>query len=97
MSDCVVWLHDVGITDVETVGGKNASLGEMIGTLSDKGVCVPGGFATTAYAFNQFLEYNDLTNKINSILADLNPENISQLTKTGATIGQYDQQLKILH
>ena len=86
MSDCVVWLHDVGITDVETVGGKNASLGEMIGTLSDKGVCVPGGFATTAYAFNQFLEYNDLTNKINSILADLNPENISQLTKTGATI-----------
>jgi len=86
MSDCVVWLHDVGITDVENVGGKNASLGEMIGTLSDKGVCVPGGFATTAYAFNQFLEYNDLTNKINSILADLNPENISQLTKTGATI-----------
>jgi len=86
MSDCVVWLHDVGIKDVETVGGKNASLGEMIGSLSSKGVSVPGGFATTALAFNQFLEYNNLKSKINSVLAELDPENINQLTQTGSSI-----------
>ena len=66
MSDYVVWLDKVGIADVESVGGKNASLGEMIGALSNKGVRVPGGFATTAHAFEIFLKHNNLKNKINS-------------------------------
>jgi len=89
MSNYVEWLHDVGIEDVELVGGKNASLGEMIGALSNKGVSVPGGFATTANAFNQFLLHNNLNNKINNILAELNPENINQLTETGAIIREW--------
>ena len=57
MTENVVWLNDVSISDIEKVGGKNASLGEMIGGLSSKGVQVPNGFATTAKAFNSFLVY----------------------------------------
>ena len=57
MTQNVVWLNEVGISDVDKVGGKNASLGEMIGALGAKGVCVPGGFATTAGAFELF-EWN---------------------------------------
>lgn len=60
MSENVVWLNDVSISDVDKVGGKNASLGEMIGGLSNKGVEVPNGFATTAQAFDQFLDHSNL-------------------------------------
>ena len=86
MGDFVVWLNDVGMNDVDTVGGKNASLGEMIGALSKKGVNVPGGFATTALAFNKFLDYNNLKSEINSILSALDTENINQLTEAGSNI-----------
>jgi pyruvate,water dikinase len=68
----VVPLDDLRMTDVEAVGGKNASLGEMISQLAGSGVRVPGGFATTAHAFREFLRHGDLTERINSRLARLN-------------------------
>jgi len=92
MSDYVVWLDQVGIADVESVGGKNASLGEMIGALANQGVRVPGGFATTAYAFEQFLEHNHLKTKINDLLKDLDPNNIQTLTSVGSTIRNWVQE-----
>ncbi len=60
MSENVVWLNDVSISDVEKVGGKNASLGEMIGGLSSKGVEVQMVSSTTAQAFNKFLDHSNL-------------------------------------
>ena len=89
MYENVVWLKDVGMSDVEKVGGKNASLGEMISGLDSQGVRVPGGFATTAEAFESFLEYSDLKNKINKLLSDLDVTNIQELTKTGLLIRQW--------
>ena len=89
MNENVVWLKDVGMSDVEKVGGKNASLGEMISGLDSQGVRVPGGFATTAEAFESFLEYSDLKNKINKLLSDLDVTNIQKLTKTGLLIRQW--------
>ncbi|MBT3854574.1 MAG: hypothetical protein HOF63_03090, partial [Thiotrichales bacterium] len=65
MIENIVWLKDVSMTDVEKVGGKNASLGEMISGLNSQGVRVPGGFATTAEAFESFLKHSNLKNKIN--------------------------------
>ena len=89
MNENVVWLKDVGMSDVEKVGGKNASLGEMISGLDSQGVRVPGGFATTAEAFESFLENSDLKNKINKLLSDLDVTNIQELTKTGLLIRQW--------
>jgi len=89
MNECVVWLDSVGMEDVKIVGGKNASLGEMIGALSNKGVRVPGGFATTAYGFQLFLNHNNLKSNINSVLDKLDPDNIQQLTETGAKIREW--------
>ncbi|MBX2885259.1 MAG: phosphoenolpyruvate synthase, partial [Granulosicoccus sp.] len=77
-------MQDVGI-----VGGKNASLGEMIRNLSSSGIDVPNGFATTADAFWTFLRENDLEKRINDLLADLDTNDISALTATGATIRQW--------
>lgn len=74
------------MTDVERVGGKNASLGEMIGKLANLGVTVPGGFATTAAAYREFLNANGLATKINDLLADLDVDNIGKLTSAGSTI-----------
>ena len=82
MIENVVWLKDVGMSDVERVGGKNASLGEMISGLNSQGVRVPGGFATTAKAFESFLDHSDLKNKINELLSNLDITNIQELTKT---------------
>ena len=89
MIENILWLKDVGMGDVETVGGKNASLGEMISGLNSQGVRVPGGFATTADAFESFLEYSDLKNKINKLLSSLDVTNIKELTKTGSLIRQW--------
>jgi pyruvate,water dikinase len=72
--------------DVASVGGKNASLGELISQLSAAGVRVPGGFATTADAFRAFLAHNSLTEKINASLSALNVDDLSALTRTGAQI-----------
>ena len=65
----VLPFEQLRMTDVESVGGKNASLGEMISQLAASGVRVPGGFATTAHAFREFLKFNDLTEKINARLS----------------------------
>lgn len=89
MIENVIWLKDVGMSDVDKVGGKNASLGEMISGLESQGVRVPGGFATTAEAFESFLEHSDLKNKINQLLSDLDITDISALTKTGLLIRQW--------
>jgi pyruvate,water dikinase len=72
--------------DVETVGGKNSSLGEMISQLAETGVRVPGGFATTAHAFREFLKANNLVERINAKLDALNVEDVRALTQAGAEI-----------
>jgi pyruvate,water dikinase len=74
------------MTDVEAVGGKNASLGEMISQLAASGVRVPGGFATTAHAFRQFLQHNGLAGRIEARLAKLNTEDVRALAVAGAEI-----------
>ncbi|MBT3851667.1 MAG: phosphoenolpyruvate synthase, partial [Gammaproteobacteria bacterium] len=89
MIENIVWLKDVSMTDVEKVGGKNASLGEMISGLNSQGVRVPGGFATTAEAFESFLKHSNLKNKINNLLSSLDITNIQELTKTGSLIRQW--------
>lgn len=77
------------MTDVESVGGKNASLGEMISQLASAGVRVPGGFATTAHAFREFLRSNNLTERIAARLKGLNTEDVKALTQCGAEIRQW--------
>ena len=72
--------------DVPTVGGKNASLGEMISRLDHAGISVPEGFATTANAYREFLNHDDLAGRINEQLAQLDVDDISQLTETGGRI-----------
>ncbi|MCG6870885.1 MAG: phosphoenolpyruvate synthase [Gammaproteobacteria bacterium] len=89
MSDYLVWLKDVGMTDVGRVGGKNASLGEMISGLSAAGVQVPGGFATTADAFRDFLESNGLKQRIDAALESLDVDDIAALTRTGSEIRRW--------
>ncbi|AFZ83644.1 phosphoenolpyruvate synthase [Candidatus Kinetoplastibacterium blastocrithidii (ex Strigomonas culicis)] len=74
------------MSDVASVGGKNASLGEMISQLSDAGVRVPSGFATTAHAFRDFLSFSSLDKKISEKLRNLNPDNIYELSKAGSEI-----------
>ena len=80
---------ELRMTDVEEVGGKNASLGEMISQLSTAGVRVPGGFATTAEAYRAFLAHNGLADKINSRLSGLDVDDVDTLLKTGAEIRQW--------
>ncbi len=80
---------ELRMTDVEEVGGKNASLGEMISQLSTAGVRVPGGFATTAEAYRAFLAHNGLAEKINARLASLDVDDVDALLKTGAEIRQW--------
>ncbi len=82
----VIPFSNLGIKDIDVVGGKNASLGEMISNLHSSGIRVPNGFATTAKAFNEFLIYNDLVGKIDQKLKNLDVENIPKLTATGAEI-----------
>ena len=82
----VVPFEHLRMTDVEVVGGKNASLGEMISQLSRTGVRVPGGFATTAHAFREFLTHGGLTEKINARLAKLDVDDVNALAVAGAEI-----------
>ena len=89
MQDYIVRLDQVGMDDIEQVGGKNASLGEMISELSGAGVKVPGGFATTASAFRDFLKYNKLDQKISETLAQLDPEDVNALAATGSQVRQW--------
>ena len=86
MDTWVIWYDQLGMGDVERVGGKNASLGEMISHLSSAGVSVPNGFATTAEAFRQFLSEQGLEDKINELLKTLDVEDVDALTEAGSTI-----------
>jgi len=89
VSDWVISLEQVGINDVGRVGGKNASLGEMISNLSALGVSVPTGFATTADAYRDFLAENDLTERIKTKLADLDTDDVNALAVAGNEIRQW--------
>lgn len=86
MQEHVLWYQQLGMGDVGVVGGKNASLGEMISNLANAGVQVPGGFATTAHAFNLFLEQSGLEARIHVLLDDLDIEDIAALGIAGETI-----------
>jgi pyruvate,water dikinase len=86
MQEHVLWYQQLGMGDVGVVGGKNASLGEMISNLANAGVQVPGGFATTAHAFNLFLEQSGLEASIHVLLDDLDIEDIAALGIAGETI-----------
>ena len=85
----VVPFEHLRMTDVESVGGKNASLGEMISQLAASGVAVPGGFATTAFAFRQFLKHGGLAQRIQARLDTLDTDDVRALAEAGATIRQW--------
>jgi len=89
VTDYILWLDDLGMADLPRVGGKNSSLGEMIGHLSKLGVSVPGGFATTADAFREFLDQSGLARKIQDELEPLDPEDTRALAETGGRIRQW--------
>ena len=89
MSELVLWLDQLRLSDLAKVGGKNASLGEMIGNLGKLGVSVPGGFATTAFAFQQFIAQSGLAQRIQDRLADLDVEDVDALTRAGTEIRKW--------
>ena len=89
MSNYVINFEHLRMTDVEQVGGKNASLGEMISQLAGSGVRVPGGFATTANAYREFLAHNGLAERIAKELETLNVDDVDALVKAGAKIRQW--------
>ena len=88
-------LDKLNMKDIELVGGKNASLGEMIGNLTKLGVNVPGGFATTSHAYRDFLEHKNLGVRINNALDKLDVNNISDLTRTGKEIRKWVLETKL--
>jgi len=85
----VIPFEQLGMHDVERVGGKNASLGEMISALAKLGVRVPGGFATTAHAYREFLAQGGLAERIHSELAQLDVDDVNKLAASGARIRQW--------
>ena len=85
----VIWFENLRMHDVERVGGKNASLGEMISQLAEKGVRVPGGFATTAEAYRAFLAHNGLNERISAALVGLDIEDVAELARVGKEIRQW--------
>ena len=89
MNHLVLWLDQLRMTDLAKVGGKNASLGEMIGNLAKLGVSVPGGFATTADAFQQYLEKSGVATRIAARLADLDVDDVDALTRAGKEIREW--------
>ncbi|QYJ99101.1 phosphoenolpyruvate synthase [Shewanella alkalitolerans] len=89
MQQYVLWYQELGMGDVNKVGGKNASLGEMISNLANAGVQVPGGFATTSFAFNEFLEQSGLNQKIYETLEALDVDDVNALATAGAQIRQW--------
>jgi pyruvate, water dikinase len=79
----ILWFDEVGIADIPVVGGKNASLGEMIQQLTPKGINVPTGFATTAYAYRYFIQSAGLEPKLRQLFADLDVEDVKNLRERG--------------
>lgn len=95
MNDYVIWFQELSKHDIDKVGGKNASLGEMISNLSSKGVSVPGGFATTAHAYREFLEQSGLNKKINDALNKLDVNDVVALAETGKQIRDWVNDAKL--
>ena len=89
MSDQILRFEQLGMNDVDQVGGKNASLGEMISNLSNLGVSVPTGYATTADAFRTFLSQSGIDDRINQVLDNLDVEDVQALAEAGAQIRQW--------
>ncbi len=89
MSKFIKWFKDLHMEDVGEVGGKNASLGEMISNLTDLGIQVPNGFATTSYAYQTFITESGLDQKIHQALGALDVDDVHALAKTGAQIRQW--------
>ena len=89
VQDYVLWYDQLGMNDVGRVGGKNASLGEMISHLAGAGVDVPNGFATTAEAFNEFLEQSGVNERIHAILDTLDTDDVKALAEAGKQIRQW--------
>lgn len=89
MTDYVLWFDGLGMDDVNRVGGKNASLGEMISHLKNMGVTVPNGFATTADAFREFLANDGLNDRIQAKLNELDVNDVNALAEAGALIRQW--------
>jgi len=89
LNNNILWLHDLRLSDLAQVGGKNSSLGEMIGQLAGLGVSVPGGYATTADAFKAFIAHNDLHQRIFQRLQHLDVEDVDALTAAGKEIRQW--------
>ena len=87
-SPYIMWFADITIADVPLVGGKNASLGEMVRELSAQGVRVPDGFAITAQAYRHFLDQSGLTSQIQSLLAGLDTHDMANLSQRGAAVRQ---------
>src|SRR3954468_3262997 len=86
MSPNVRWFSELGLADLEQVGGKNSSLGEMISQLSGLGVSVPGGFATTADAYRRFIGDTGLAERISARLAGLDTDDVTELARAGKEI-----------
>jgi pyruvate,water dikinase len=80
----LLWFEEFGIADIPIVGGKNASLGEMIRHIGSKGIRIPNGFATTAQAYRRFLEYNGLDAKLRKLFTGLSVEDLTQLREVGS-------------
>ncbi|TVM07478.1 MAG: phosphoenolpyruvate synthase [Halomonas sp.] len=89
MEEYILWFDHLGMNDVERVGGKNASLGEMISNLAGAGVTVPGGFATTAHAYREFLSHENLNERINATLDRLDVDDVKALAEAGRDIRQW--------
>ncbi len=88
VTEQLIWFEHLGMGDVAEVGGKNASLGEMISQLRGAGLHVPDGFATTAHAFRVFLAHNRLEPAIQSLLSGLNVDDVEALGRIGGAIRQ---------
>ena len=86
MAENILWFSGLGMGDVARVGGKNASLGEMISNLSQAGISVPDGFATTSEAYQEFIQYQDLDKNIYDQLASLDVDNVNDLQRVGRAI-----------
>ena len=88
MNQHIAWLHETGMNDLDKVGGKNASLGEMISALEGLGVAVPGGFATTSFAYQEFLNQSGLKDRIDARLDALDVDDVRALAVAGKEIRQ---------
>ncbi|MCC6856166.1 MAG: phosphoenolpyruvate synthase [Microbacteriaceae bacterium] len=89
MTKNILWFTEIGMNDVAQVGGKNASLGEMVSNLSDAGVSVPGGFATTADAYRDFLLADGLYDRIRSAVGELDVTDVAELARVGANVREW--------